>query len=110
MLSVDVTFLLLNPSLHVPVSLIRSLRNESHLSAGLKTKNLECGGDDHSLLLVVRSGHSLEGGQPLEGGLSAFGLVRDHSPHGAPEDLGRRAEVERAASGLDIATLAQELE
>ena len=69
----------------------------SYLPAGLEPQNLECRGDDHPLFLVIRWWDTLEGLEPLHGFLALLALVWDHSPHGAPKDLGWGTEVERSA-------------
>ena len=81
-----------------------------YLATSLQTQDFEGSRDDHALLLVVRRRHSLEGLEPLESGLATLGLVRDHASHGPIEDLAGGAEVEGPTGGVDVATLAQELE
>jgi len=85
------------------------LRRAHYLAARLKAENFKSGWNDHSLLLVVRRGHSLKGLEPLEGGFAALGLVGHHATDGSPEDFAGGAEVEGPAGGVDIATLSQEL-
>ena len=81
-----------------------------HLPARLEPEHSEGRGDDHPLLLVVGGRDALEGLKPLESLLAALGLMRNHSPHRPPEDLGGRTEVKGSSERLDIATKSQELE
>ena len=62
--------------------------------ASLQPEDLEGGGDDHLLLLVVGRGNSLECLQALESVLASLGLVGNHATDSSPEDLGGGSEVE----------------
>ena len=64
--------------------------------------------DDHLLDLVVRRRAAVEDLHAVEGGLATRGLVGEHAADGAPEDLGRPAEVELAALGVCKVLLAEE--
>lgn len=81
-----------------------------YLPARLEPEHPECRRDDHPLLLVVGWWDALERLKPLEGLLAALGLVRNHSPHRPPEDLGGRTEVEGSPERLYVAPKSQELE
>ncbi len=53
----------------------------------LEPEDLQGGGDDHLLLLVVGRGNTLECLQPLQGQLPALSLVGRHSAD-SPSDMG----------------------
>jgi len=57
------------------------------VSAGSKTKGAEGIGDDHSLLLIVGEGDSLEDLKVAESGSASWGLVGEHASKGLPEDF-----------------------
>ena len=82
----------------------------SHLPARLEPEHPEGRRYDHPLLLVVGGRDALERLKPLEGLLAALGLVRNHSPHRPPEDLGGRTEVKRSPERFYVAPKSQELE
>jgi len=100
----------LDDVLVLPSDIVAQPSQRTELPSWLEAENLECGWDDHLLLLVVWGRDTLEGLEPLHGLLALLGLVWHHSSHRAPEDLGGSAEVERASGGLDVATQPQELQ
>lgn len=83
---------------------------KTYFASLLQPEDFKGGGHDHPLLLVIWRRNSLEGLEPLEGGLSPLGLVGHHAAHSAPKDLSGRPEVERASGGLDVAAQPQELQ
>merc|ERR1719414_108305 len=93
-----------------PSDLMSESAKAAEPPAVLEPEDLEGGGDDHPLLLVVGRGHSLEGLQTLQSGLPALGLVGDHPANTSVEDLAGGAEMEGASSGQDVAPLLQEVE
>lgn len=83
-----------NNILVLPAELVSETANSAVLAAGLQPQYAQRLGNDDALLLVVRSGDTLESLQALESGLTAGGLVRNHAADGTPEHLGGGAEVE----------------
>jgi len=99
-----------NDVLVLPADLVSEPAKRAEPPAVLQPQHLEGGRDDHLFLFVIWGRHSLEALQSLESFLSTLSLVRSHSAHGAPEDLGRSTEVERSTAGLYVTTLLQEVE
>jgi hypothetical protein len=83
-----------NDVLVLPAKLVSETADSAVLASGLEPQHPQGLGNDDALLLVVGSGDTLEGLQALHGGLTARGLVRNHTADGSPEHLGGSAEVE----------------
>merc|ERR1712013_579083 len=81
-----------------PSDLVREALDGAVLASRLEAEDAEGVGDDHLLLLVVRGRGTLEELDALDRRGSSCGLVRQHTPDGAEENLGWGAEVE--GSGL----------
>ena len=83
-----------NNVLVLPAKLVAETANGAVLAAGLQPQYPQGLGNDDALLLVVWCGNTLESLQALHSGLTAGGLVGNHTADGSPEHLRRGAEVE----------------
>jgi hypothetical protein len=96
-------------SLALPADLGGELTELAGLSVGLDSENLEGLGNDHSLLLVIRIGNTLEDLQSLESSLAAGRLVRKHATERSPEHARGSAVVLEVSSGVGVVGLVQEV-
>ena len=99
----------LDDSLALPADLGGELTELASVSVGLDSENLERLGHDHSLLLIIREGNSLEDLQSLESSLAAGRLVRQHAAERSPEHAGGRAVMLEVSSGVSVVGLVQEV-
>ena len=70
----------LGPSVHGS-----ELSDSASFSLGLDSENLEGLGNDHSLLLIIGEGNSLEDLQSLEGSSTSGRFMGEHSSNNSPE-------------------------
>lgn len=86
----------------LPPDVVREVSHDGEVPAGFEAHDLECGGHDDALLLVVGCRDTFEGAQSLEGGLSARGHVMDHPPNGACDHHGRGLVMVRTPGGIGV--------
>ena len=79
------------------------------ISSGLEAHNSEGGGNDDSLLLIVRSGDSVERRQASDSGLTACRFLVNHTADRAPDHHGGALVVERTLAWVGVHGLVAEL-
>mmetsp|Transcript_7958 Transcript_7958/g.12307 ORF Transcript_7958/g.12307 Transcript_7958/m.12307 type:complete len:206 (+) Transcript_7958:139-756(+) len=92
-----------------PADLLSELSKEASLSVGLDSQDLEGLGHDHSLLLIIREGDTLEHLESLESGGTSGGLVGKHASQASPEHAGGSSVVLESSAGVGVDGLSQEL-
>ena len=99
-----------NHSSVLPAHLLGKTSENGEFAVRLETKDSQSLRDDDSLDLVVGVGNSLDDLDSAEGVSTTDGLVWEHASDRSPENLRGSAEMEGAASGVDVASLVQESE
>ena len=82
----------------------------TYFTARLEPEDLEGSGHNHPLLLIIWGRNTFISDQPLHGGLSALGLVGNHSSDCAPKDLSGGTEMEGSTQRLNVAPQTQKLQ
>jgi len=95
-------FQALDEALVMPAEQVGDVTKLAKLAVGLEADVLERGGDDETLLQVVRERDALEGGQVVHGLGALGGLVRDHAADGAPDHLGGSTLMEGTLLGVGL--------
>ena len=80
----------------------RDISKLAVVSVGLHSQDSEGLGHNHSLLVVVGEGNSLEHLQLLEGGGTTGRLVGEHASHGLPEHARGGGEVLESTAGVSV--------
>ena len=93
----------------LPSDLVGQTTEASEVATRSESQHTESLRANHTVDLVVRGRNSLEHLQVSQGSGTTGSLVGDHSTDGSPEDLGGSTEVEGTTSGVDVASLAQEV-
>lgn len=91
----------------LPAKLVRHSSDSAVLSAGLESQNSKGLGNDHSLLLVVRRGNTLEDLKSLQSSLASGSLVGDHTSNGLVEDSRGGSEMEGTVGSVESSSLSQ---
>jgi hypothetical protein len=96
-----------NNILVLPADLVGDATNSGVLATGLKLKHTKGRGNDEALDAVIRGRNTLEELDAVQGSGTTGALVGDHTTESLVEDAGGGAEMERTASRVDKATLAE---
>ena len=81
------------------------ITERAEVSAGSQTEGAEGIGDDHSLLLIVGEGDSLEDLEVAESGSTSWGLVGEHASEGLPEHFRGGLPVLGTTTGVRVNAL-----
>ena len=99
----------LDELLALPADLGSHVAENAELSLGLQAQGLGSLGDSHLLLLVIRSGDTVEHLHALKSGLTSGSLMGEHATDSSPENHRRSSVVKRASSGIGSGGLHSEL-
>ena len=92
-----------------PSDLVGEVSEQTSVSVGFDSENLESLWHNHALLLVIWEWDTLEDLKALESGFTSGGLVREHSTKRSPEHAGWSSEVLELPSWVGIDSLSKEL-
>jgi len=109
--STDLSLLLesLDGVLVLPSDLVRQSAKASESTTRSESQHTESLRADRARNLVIRRRNSLEDLEVSQSSGTTGGLVGDHSTDGSPENLGRSTEVEGTTSGVNVASLSEEV-
>jgi hypothetical protein len=85
-----------------PASELWEVSEDARLSERLHSADLESGGHNHALLVIIRVWDTVKAANAAESGDATGRLVGEHSTHSLPEHAGGGGEMLEATAGVGV--------